>query len=813
MNKKVLSAILFSALFAGTGTFTSCIDNDEPAGIEELRGAKAELIRAKVAVEQAEASYKLAQAEVQKAEAAFKNAQASVQKALAEHQELLNEREAISNAEAQAELDAKIAQAALDAQKAQLKHEAAMVKLNESLALAKRNYELTLAQIEIAKATLSENAQVTVADLQLAAATAQRAVEAAQADVKDAEENYYYAALDAKKGDVSMKRLEAAVAGAEATLAASNEAYEHFANFLAEETETADWRAEVAGIEATIDSLNKEKVVLALEEAKAQNSDEYLALLAAVTEAEEAVNEAAKALALEEELSYTYKYFAGEQDVKGSVAEGETFKAAVELLAGSEDAPEGTYSTIGAIENEISSYTEEKKAFLDGIAADDVKEGLAKAKKASEDAVAAWKTALTDYNTAVANAKDVTTTAAQNAYKTYKEALAAADLLVGNTAEQTAAKIAAAKVKANQNFADALVAYYNSLPAGQVTFNKLTLPIYTYGKNAAGEIVVTKTTYTTKTVKEWLSDADNKDVYLQQLVDECFKANGFPAYWGVGSEWEVTYTTAAGEEAKYTTAKDAFGKIVKKADYIAAKETALVSKSKAAFGNASNYLENAKYLTVMPTEADAKYVGYENAGKFGAYLGYEDEENVWVAKNYKEIIADLQAAIDYWTAEVEEMNEALTAQEEAVEAAEAAVVAAEEAVETYAEENFTATAAIEALETRIGVLTNVKDALGTAIAAYLNVDFDGTVAFETFLKNEAAKALEAVYAAEEALIDAQNDLAKAKDGKVDVWAELTEAEDELAEAMAELEAAQAELEAALANLSKGLEILAETNAK
>ena len=70
MNKKVLSAILFSALFAGTGTFTSCIDTDEPAGIEELRGAKAELIRAKVAVEQANAAYKLAEAEVEKAKAA-----------------------------------------------------------------------------------------------------------------------------------------------------------------------------------------------------------------------------------------------------------------------------------------------------------------------------------------------------------------------------------------------------------------------------------------------------------------------------------------------------------------------------------------------------------------------------------------------------------------------------------------------------------------------------------------------------------------------------------------------------------------------
>ena len=76
MNKKVLSAILFGALMAGTGTFTSCIDNDEPAGIEELRGAKAELLRAKAAVEAAKVA-------LVQAEAAAAQAEADLQKALA----------------------------------------------------------------------------------------------------------------------------------------------------------------------------------------------------------------------------------------------------------------------------------------------------------------------------------------------------------------------------------------------------------------------------------------------------------------------------------------------------------------------------------------------------------------------------------------------------------------------------------------------------------------------------------------------------------------------------------------------------------
>ena len=60
MNKKFLSAVLFGALIAGSSvTFTGCIDNDEPAGISDLRSAKAALIRANEA-------YKLVEVEIRK---------------------------------------------------------------------------------------------------------------------------------------------------------------------------------------------------------------------------------------------------------------------------------------------------------------------------------------------------------------------------------------------------------------------------------------------------------------------------------------------------------------------------------------------------------------------------------------------------------------------------------------------------------------------------------------------------------------------------------------------------------------------------
>lgn len=64
---------LVAALLMGgvTTSLTSCIDNDEPAGITDLRGAKAELLRAKAKVQEAEAAYKTAQVAIEEAKAAY----------------------------------------------------------------------------------------------------------------------------------------------------------------------------------------------------------------------------------------------------------------------------------------------------------------------------------------------------------------------------------------------------------------------------------------------------------------------------------------------------------------------------------------------------------------------------------------------------------------------------------------------------------------------------------------------------------------------------------------------------------------------
>lgn len=65
-----------------------------------------------------------------------------------------------------------------------------------------------------------------------------------------------------------------------------------------------------------------------------------------------------------EDLTYAYKYFAGSQEVEGKIAKGGLMSDAIEALTG-----EG--KTIDQLNAEIASYTEEYKAFLKALAADE----------------------------------------------------------------------------------------------------------------------------------------------------------------------------------------------------------------------------------------------------------------------------------------------------------------------------------------------------------------------------------------------------------------------------------------------------------
>ena len=176
MNKKVLSALLFGALFAGTGTFTSCIDNDEPAGIEEIRGAKAELIKAQAAFELAEEAWMRAQVAnqelVNKAKE-LENKRYEIETELSEIavelKKLELERAQASTEQHKAEAEAKIAEAKRNQAywENQMALEAEQFKTNMLNAQkwtmeAQAALDKAIAEAELAKLTMSEAEKETV---------------------------------------------------------------------------------------------------------------------------------------------------------------------------------------------------------------------------------------------------------------------------------------------------------------------------------------------------------------------------------------------------------------------------------------------------------------------------------------------------------------------------------------------------------------------------------------------------------------------------------------------------------------------------
>ena len=133
-------------LMAGTSTslLTSCIDNDEPAGITDLRGAKAELLRAKAAVEQAEAAIKTAQVKWYEAEAEIKNQEAEQAK--------------LKTSWLEAQYQAQKDSLEIETQKYVERQKKLLIEAQQATAEANAAYQKALAEIEAALVGVKESA-------------------------------------------------------------------------------------------------------------------------------------------------------------------------------------------------------------------------------------------------------------------------------------------------------------------------------------------------------------------------------------------------------------------------------------------------------------------------------------------------------------------------------------------------------------------------------------------------------------------------------------------------------------------------------
>lgn len=134
---KFLGAAIIA--MASATMVSSCIETDEPAGIEKLRTAKAEFIAA-------ETAYKTA-------EIARVNAEAALEELNVKLKEVELAQKQYEAAIAEAKSQTAIEEAKMALEDAKKEHELHMLEANEEVAKAQQSYDLALKEIEIANAT------------------------------------------------------------------------------------------------------------------------------------------------------------------------------------------------------------------------------------------------------------------------------------------------------------------------------------------------------------------------------------------------------------------------------------------------------------------------------------------------------------------------------------------------------------------------------------------------------------------------------------------------------------------------------------
>ena len=186
MRKKWTYVAVACMLLGTAPVFTGCIDTDEPAGLEDLRGAKSELLRAKAAVEAAKV------AEVQ-AQAALLQAQAKVEEANAVKVQAEAEKIKAEAAIAQAKADyinAKTEQEKAIAQGIIDENNRIQAEWEAEAAVRQAEAEAAIKQAQLATAEALAKYQTVIAALQ---DTKNKALEPYITKLEAATEAYYYA--------------------------------------------------------------------------------------------------------------------------------------------------------------------------------------------------------------------------------------------------------------------------------------------------------------------------------------------------------------------------------------------------------------------------------------------------------------------------------------------------------------------------------------------------------------------------------------------------------------------------------------------
>lgn len=425
MNKKYLSVVLFGALMLGAaGTFTGCIDNDEPAGIENLRGAKAELLKAKAAVEYAREAYK-------RAEAAWMQAKAQEQELLNKGIELGNQKLELELKVQEAKTEAEIAywQSRLEEIKADLETnkvnwEIELLQSKQNLALVQQAYENCLAAIEAAKLVLSEEELTILTNAQDRVSNLAGKLAGAHKDLVDAT-NALNAALESTDVDQTQEGIELKIAQAQVELDAANIAVAELEELMAKNIDTFEgWEAEVKDLKEKKAVQDTILAQAAIDLVKIKESQEGKDAAKAVEDAKAAEAKAKENLDKAKDgtnTDYVFKYKAFSHTVTSTALKDLLKKANVgddettyyDDATGKFSYAEGTYTQKKYIDDKgiipekalaemlnlvdaLTGHSEEDFAWVN-YRKDQANKDLTAANTAHDKAVNAWEKAVLDY--------------------------------------------------------------------------------------------------------------------------------------------------------------------------------------------------------------------------------------------------------------------------------------------------------------------------------------------------------------------------------------------------------------------------------
>lgn len=256
--------------------FSSCLESIEPEGLNDLRGAKADLLRAQTALVEAQAAQANAQAAIAQAEAKIKEAIAKQEEAKvaiieaeallaqyqAEYQALVNAayeaEKAFELEQAIAAAEAAKAAAELEAQKAAAQLELDLLEIQTEVAIAQAAYDQALKDLAAARVTLSPKQKEYIFPYEMEFAICAAEVEGLVARLEVAAEalEEAIAVVDENKADKrAIYYAEKAVAVAEAALEGAKEAAAYAEAALEIDPILTDWDVELKALAEELETV------------------------------------------------------------------------------------------------------------------------------------------------------------------------------------------------------------------------------------------------------------------------------------------------------------------------------------------------------------------------------------------------------------------------------------------------------------------------------------------------------------------------------------------------------------------------------